>query len=81
MPPTELEARRWQAALDAVRGKNELAVRIEHREGRTTLWLYLDYRSEETLALWETLGEFGGANICLPCTTAEWVEMLAQGSK
>lgn len=79
MSPTELEARRWQAALDAVRGRNEFWVSIVHQDGITKIMLNVGRATSESLAAWREIQ--GTVPIPLTCTTAEWVEMLAQGSK
>ena len=77
---TELEAKRWQAAIDAVNGKNELLVSLLHQDGVTTVTLRVGRVTEESLETWQSIGGgHHGAQIAISCKTSEWVEMLAQG--
>lgn len=83
MSQTELEARQWQAALDFVWMKrDDIALRIKVSEDGWVL-VKLTKQSWGEDAAWSALLEPGDktCEIRLRCTTVEWVEMLAQGSK
>ena len=80
MSATELEAKRWPAAIDAVNGKNELLVSLLHQDGVTTVTLRVGRGTEESLETWQSIGGgYHGAQIAIGCKTSEWQEMLAQG--
>jgi len=86
MSPTELEARRWRAAVDAVLGKNDIKVELERLDeatGRLLIVLKERVCDDAGWALWRSLSKPGQATARIPllCSAAEWVEMLAQGSK
>jgi len=83
MSPTELEARRWRAAVDAAWRRNGLTIRIlPVFDDKTMIALSDTGIDSDASELWSTLMEPGRtkAQIGLICRTAEWVEMLAQGS-
>lgn len=82
MSPTELEARRWQAAVGAVLGKrDDLAINYApQHDGQIAV--RISPQSWVEIDAWLALtGEEPRARIYLYCSKAEWVEMLAQGSK
>ena len=80
MSATELEAKRWQAAVDAAWGRNELMVSLLHQDGVTTVTLRVGRVTDESLETWQSIGGgHHGAQIAMGCKTAEWQEMLAQG--
>jgi len=81
--PRTIAERQWEAATDAAWLKRcDLKVSIrESDDGRAQITL--KPRSWCTDAAWTALMEPGQSTsrIALKCTTAEWVEMLAQGGK
>lgn len=76
MSHTELEARRWQAAIKTVQGQHELTVRVEHCDGRTVVLLSEGNKTEDTIALWGELRGRPGIPFYLRCETREWRAML-----
>ena len=79
MSPAELEAKRWQAAIDAVYGRNDLQITIMRRRDDTLIELDEPTVTEESIELMKELG--AAYRVFLKCSTAEWAEMLAQGGK
>ena len=83
MSATELEAKRWQAAVDAALGNNDLDVLImpsDAKEGDVLVTLQYRRHTEESIALWQSL-DGRSLNIGLRCLASEWREMLADAFK
>lgn len=82
-PHLDLEARRWQAAVDAVNLRNDLTAEVRRAPSGDNALVTVRMRTatDESIALWETLMEPGQAatEFDLLCETAEWQEMIAQG--
>lgn len=81
MSPTELEARRWQAVDDALRGKrDDLAINYApQHDGQVAV--RISPQSWVEIDAWLALTGEPRSRIYLYCSKAEWVEMLAQGSR
>ena len=81
MSPTELEARRWRAVVDAVRGKrDDLAINYApQHDGRVAI--RMSAQSWVDIDAWLALTGEPRARIYLYCSKTEWVEMLTQGGK
>lgn len=81
MSATELEAKRWQAAIDVLRGKrDDLAINFApQHDGQVAV--RISPQSWVEIDAWNALTGEPRSCVYLYCAQAEWAEMLAQGGK